>query len=695
MALFLWLLGMAAAICMTACHYKRIELCKSIIVGTGLYFSNYILISGLLIWMNHFNIIRCEVITICIEMAAIGIMLLRGYRMPKLKLNITAYIPLTVLLIIIAILSGMAGAGFYGTDQDEGLYAIRAMYYMNDYNDNIIDFPEYYTIEDSNCRKHYEEKIDGMVGFYQQSAIGEADYSSLSGVTHGVNTFPALLGLWGRMFSLHNMQGILTVMLMILTANVWLICRNMGFKKFLSFMAAVFTGLCPIVMWSSKNILTEIVVAMLLSLFYELITENNRSNTALVSAVPICAFCFVHVTAMMLMPLIAIVYMLQYCYTKESGYIKAFIGTLLSFAAGFTMMMTTARRYTVNNMQMLFKKSGGLLNEDNLVVFVWAAVFVAIAAICLKIDIEALFPSVRRKTRRLIKRLYGSERGIYAFFRKYIYVAITLVTVALLVLTFIKDVKDELWTMKLSFLCYLFTTGFIILPCAIIGAIVLSRHIRHNRNYGTFVLSAMYVLVVYCVLVWPNIYYYFYFARYFTPFVFVIVIAGCILLDYFSWRILAPVMCVCMGITIWQGSIIYREQDLTYCSYENIESLVSCISDKDAVILLDQGYNLANLFYLPLQAMTEADIYFAKPENLQAVTELYKAGHDDVFIVLYDVGYINEDSGSWRYVYRTMMHSQVYDIFVDKGMPYAKEILPLDSPLALMMYTAQPAGPQQ
>ena len=86
MILFLWILGMLLSWGMTAVLFQKINLAKMLICGSSIYFCTYTVVSGLLMWVNHFSIIRTQLISIVIFAAvSAAFIFLAGRNIPKIK----------------------------------------------------------------------------------------------------------------------------------------------------------------------------------------------------------------------------------------------------------------------------------------------------------------------------------------------------------------------------------------------------------------------------------------------------------------------------------------------------------------------------------------------------------------------------------------------------------------------------------
>lgn len=723
MLILFGILGLFTAGIMTAFAYRKIDLVRLLIVSCSIYISLYVIVSGLLIWMELFTIPTALVVVFLLELLiTIALLLFRGMELPRIRLLIVKYIPLFVILTGAGIISNLSTAGFYGTGQDQGLYQIRAMYFMGDYYDNVLDFPEYYNIEHKYEKSHYLEEMQDLTGYYflkdssqpdtaedsgdagsaGQTATGEEsgradakendtditntenvkeqeEIGELEGVLHGISTFPALLALWGKLFGLTHMPGIMVVLYLLTIANTWLVCDNLKFRPVTKIMIDVMLTVCPIVLWSSQNTLTEIGIAMFIGLFFVFLTENLKKHLALLTIIPLLAVGFFHVAMSVLMPLVVILYVGNFLQTRDKHYMAALAFGILGYALGFSMMMHTSRYYTVSNLYFLFGKTGFLLNENNILGFVWI-----VTAVVIVFSFLFMAGPVSGKLLRKWKLTKKKEKG--KKLAGNVMMVMAVLTMVVLIVQMILAVNQNMWIMKTGTFCYLITTGYVMLPLAFAGVFVLRREFAGKRGMFNICFSFLYVMLLYCGLVVTSVYYYYYYARYYVPFVMLLLVAAGFVIDRITWKLAIPAAAVCAALVVWQNPLLYQERDLTYGDYQILDNMASCIDEDDCVLIFEQGYHIQRLFALQLKGLTGADIHYADMTRLGKQIEEYGTLYSNVFILTYDIGTFQEDPEEWRYVYQGVMKTSIYDKFVEGGLPYARETVTMESPVALLIW---------
>lgn len=711
MLIILWILGMLAAFFMTFLIYRKAELGRVLVVSQGFYYCFYIVVSGIMIWVNHFNIFRGVLGAFLIELAVVGIICimrrnefiadishesLKRYisREYRLVLSWKKYLPVAILLVAGAFLV-RDKAGVYGTGQDQGLYQIRAMMYMGGYNDNIVDFPEFYTIENSWERDLYLQEIADMDGYYLLKKDGIEGAGEVNGIIHGISTFPALLGLWGSIFGLSHMTGILTVLYLLTAANVWLIGDNLKFKPWVSMIMAVFMAVCPVIVWSAKQTLTEIGFTLMVCAFLELTTENTKKKVYFWSVVPLLAACYYHVIFTVVIPLLVIVYLTNYIQSKKRGFLAALMVLMIGYPTGFSMMKSTALHYTMKNFAQLFSKTRNLLNESNVEAVIWIA---SLAVILMGLILW------QKKVRKIVFTHWSKIR-ISALAENIIMWSLRGIAILLTVFFIYKGVKAyrmDMWPMKLSILGYLFMTGYIMVPAMLAGIWQMAGKGLRNRNVFMFIMSTFYIMLLYCGVLWVLIYYYYYYARYLAPFVVLILIMAGYFLNRFKWYYILPLCAVMAGVVIWQSRLLYTDKDLTYFAYEQMEDMVEAVESvtkadaagavdgekdfRDVILVFDQGYHIQRMFVLAMKGLTGADILYLNFDRLEEQLMECRAVYDHIYLLQYDLGNFSEESGEWTYLYRGIMKTSLYDNYVAHGLPYAKVAVTMESPVSLLIY---------
>ena len=684
MLMFLLVTGVAIHCLMAALVYRKTEFGRMLLLGMGSYLAFYVFLSGFLFWLGGYTIERAAGLTLVPgAVICLGLFFRNGKRMPKCELQTGTYLPLLLLLVIAGVLCSSHRADFYGTGQDEGLYQIRAMYYMNGRYENEIRFDEYENLYIRWEKYQYLQEIRDLEGFYLNVDKEEDHPEELVGVLHGLGTFPALLALWGKLFGMRHMSDILCVCYLLSIGNVWLICRNLHFRKIYTYLATALYAVSPIFLWSAQNTLTEIVLAAFITQWFVGLTDDDEKAHPLFSALPVLGVCMLHILISVLVPLIVLLYLMQYLGSRKRGFLWALLMILPGYGCGFSMMRHTAEVYTISNFAQLFGKTGGLLSEQNLEIVVWVA-----SLFCMVLCVVLLALGKKSRLLMLAKQLRSSKKA--GLIVKRVLTVLGVLTLVFFLYKFWQRRDEPKYYPYFFIYGYLVMTGFIMLPLAIVAA--AKRGIRwfRDRRFAALVLSFYYIVWMYCGILWVLIKYYFYYARYLTPFVFLPIVVAGYLLQGKSWKMLVPTYAGMILLTILTSHVLYTDKDMTNAEYEVIESVTSCIGEHDAVLIYDQGYHCQRVFALPIKAISGADVYFLDSVQIKRQMRDYGGRYQHVYLLSYDLGDVVEDAegNGWRAIYRGNVHASEYHWYLGDQrplLPYPKEADLLETPVVLMV----------
>lgn len=669
MYIAVWVVGMIVSCALITLLYKKIDAGKAVIIGSGFYFSFYIIVSGILVWFDKFSLMKAGILGLTVPLIiGILVLLIKGAEGIKISFDVKKYVPLAILMIVMALLSHNK-AELFSTSQDQGLYQDRAMMYMGGYNDNSLEFEEYHNVENPYLAATYINSINEMDGVYL------IDSSAARYQIHGVNTFPALLGLWGKMFGLHNMAGILTVFLLITVGAVFVICDNLGMKAGVSLGVAFISGVCPAVMWCSKNTLTEIGLCMLIALFFALATEKSRMKAW--CALPLIAFGYYHITITITMPLIIVMLIWMYVTDNNRDMLICIIFTIAGYLTGLKMMFDSAIIYTINNLQPIFDRTDNKFNKDNFLDKV-TIICVVVLALLVLLDITGLM----RKLQKCAGKLQSAQLN------RIIWTIIAVILAAGLVIMFVQvGGKYTDCIEKLSIFAFLYMTGFVMLPLAVLSLIINIRDYIKDSRLMIFAMAFVYVMIIYAAFLWPIVKYYYYYVRYFAPFMLIVPILAGVLLDKIKIKIIPSIVAfLAAGVVIYTSTLLYTDRDLTYGDFEVVEGIVENIGDNSAVMILHDSNAIDRYFMLPVKALTGADIYFADYNELNNQAAELNSMYENVYYLMFDDGYVDNGNTPWEYIYHDVMLASTYTSETVGPLPYQMGVTGFKSGVGLFKY---------
>lgn len=667
--------GLAAAILFSSMGYRRAGIVRITALGISFYISLYLAVSGILIYTERFTMQRTAALLIPVFAGAAAIRFLRKGRPAKIEPEGKQSIVLAIILVAAALVSWTNHAQLHNTGQDEGLYQMRALYYIGGHYDSTISFPEYRLNNGRWDQSNFRANFEDMNGFYQEEWDPDSGYPR--GVLHGIPTFPALLALWGKIFGISAMQGVLVLCYLISVVNVWLICENLRFGKVCQAAGTVLYAASPIVLWNAENTLVEIVLAMLLSSFFVLLTERDGKN-AFRTALPLIGVCFVHILVTMLMPMIVLLYALNWFYSRKRGYVSALIVVLLAYALGFTVMYGVAASYMDSNMFNLYARLKFIMNSDNAVPFIWGiAMFCILAALVTERLLRGkLLPQKRPGPK--------AERICRAA------VILLLIGLAGYSLYFIRGEEWVEWIPQLMIVGIAAMTGYLLLPAALFGTVRESGRLLRDRQFASLALGVYYILIMLGVLLWTVVRSYYYFARYLTPYIFLVVVLAGYVLKKLPPAVTAGLTVLMIAAMILRGPLPYRAQDLTYADYDVVENMSACIGEKDAVLIYEQGYGIHRIYTLPVKALTGADVFFLNPDHPMQQAKMLRHSYDHLYVLqYYDLGADPLEGEDMIEIYRGEISGTFYEMDPEAGekhLFFPTELADMSEVLQLRMF---------
>ncbi len=705
MIYILFALSLLCAVVFTSIILRKAELIKIAVYGMALFFVFYILSAGFLIWFDSFGIEKALVVSIIIEALITAI---AGFTGSKKKIGITVSPVMTISAVVIAgifiYISGLNKAGLYPAGQDQGLYQFKALLYMSGDYDNINTFEEYNMLTDDREKFIYYKTLHDMVGVWTVNeeidpvpVWGQEDPEITSddvdldadGVTnyvlHGIAVLPALMALWGKMFGLTHMTDILTVFYVLSILGVMLICSNLGMKKYTCIAAAIIQGICPIVLWSSFVTLPEICLAMLMTLFFGLLTENRKREQLVWSALPLAAFGFYHVLMLTMLPLFMFIYFAIYLYSRKKSALAAMGITVLFYSLGLNMMNSYNEPYVQGNIWSIVRITKFLVNYDNymaVLIGVPAALFV----ILLIVSILLKNTGALRRVSRFLKKSSKKKNVIFTVASVLIVIGITVFAIIVYNNSVVgRDVVPSRFTV----FGVESMTGYILLPAAVIYMIAFVKESAKDYRKIAIITAMIYIIAVYAIAMIPNIYYYYYYFRYFGPYMMLIIIPGMMLLEKGGPFVVIPAGGVMAWLIVSQSIMLYTERDMTYADFDVLESIASCVGERDVVLLKDDEFTVTDMYMIPIKAVTGATVMLYDDEKIEDQLETLGGMYDNIFYFAYDYGHGDDEDSGWKHVYQEMFHCAGFNGFTEDYPPYPQKSIAWDASVGLYIYTGK------
>ncbi len=577
------------------------NLVKVGVLAVSVFSLLYVIISGLFFWFDAFSFVRVLVTMLILAVLLIFYTIHKGQFDVKQLFNTCRVSIFEIVLIVAAIFLSIQNFELYESGQDQGLYQVEAIeLYMDNYEVEH-DFEEYKILEREQDKEAYKKMLtSGFGGYYPLSdykgAYPWSTYrrityddterlSDVSGMYHGIQTFPAIMALGGKLFGLENMMQVQTIFFVCSVMLLYFSFCNISISRNKRLGALMIFLLSPLALWISKTAFTEMILTLCISFYLFLQTESDTKIKRYLISLPLVAFSFVHVSFLQILPVFVLINILLYLKNKQREYLYVNVIASIGLIIGYFMMAYVGPRYFFDNVSLLYFKN--IITAENFLYW-----------ICLGSILISIFSLLMIK----IKDLTSVYKRIFKFQRLgsgFIFVMLLVIIFNIVLIAYFSTPEDG----KIQFLCHYYgtglfrsflhssifafamATGIFILPC------ILWYMIRYRKNICTTSYEiAIYFLFMYCVLfqsafIRKEVHYYYYYSRYMVFYVPIICFAFAIMFKNIKKRTLWAVLTlsvVCM--TVFDVPLL-TQNDQTMLEWESLQDLDTSIQDDSAIIL--------------------------------------------------------------------------------------------------------------
>ncbi|MEZ3159109.1 hypothetical protein AB1K54_01040 [Microbacterium sp. BWT-B31] len=537
--------------------------------------------------------------------------------------------------------------GLFGMGQDQGVYQTHALLLMNGVDNSLVCLSDEFGAVGDTGDALVRTDLGGQrfgAGFY--SAWSQLHYGTWSGVDpdrmcaifHGIPNFPALLSLSGMVFGAAGMMSILTVPYLVTIVVLYLtLDRNLRVSKLTTGIACGAFALSPLVLWVSKTSLTEIFLALIMSVFLYLVTSQSATIKAL-AWVPVAAFSFFHVSIYTLMPFFVVIAIYTMVTTRTVGTLVSACLTVLSFAAGALAMTRTSPSYTFEN----YRHLTGVFGLESSAAGLYPLIAVVVAATLAIIVVAWML--VRSRLGERLAEATARQRHWASWLVPTAIIG-CLAVIAYRWWRFAAVPPDEsdpdAWykgggllqaAPQLTLFAFAFSVGFVLLGVAIVGFTVWHRRLlrddEQRTQYWVIAIAFVYCVMVYAAFLRPSLWYYYYYARYLAPFVPVVLLAAAVCLNRLRVRWQIAVAAVTVIAMAPFAPALVRGADMGNMDFQalaEVRAEVDALPD-DTVIVVQDG-PLCKALCLTLQG-TERNPVFRRStfEAAFAMGEFEKSG---------------------------------------------------------------------
>ncbi len=608
------------------------------------YFGEYILISSGFFLIDKFKVERVQLFMLILNVALLGYL----YYKNKIKNNNELELlkpkkPLFVIVLIIATIFSFNKFEFFGMGQDEGVYQTKAIQLVYGDSSRQLDFEEYSGLATDSQKEDYSDFVLDLLGFDNYDShkpfLSDSDeMSEVSGIFHGIPTFPAILALAISVFGIENMLIFQSVFFIAFAIMVKKIADNLNLSELNSYVVLAIAAMSPIVLWVSKSSLTEMFLTLIFTFLIYYFTSSKPSSIILTS-IPILVFSFFHISIYTIMPEIVVLYWLLFINTRNKTYLRANYLALLFFTIGYLFMLYITPEYSFNNSRPMYF---GPLNHGNLIPFVLGVVVLCgvITFLLGKFGAKFKFEFTNNKVLAWLVKLVVAAVILYTA-----YYAYKLVSGMLPVENSSQaGYYGKLGGIKnLTLSAYVYMTGLLALPLGLLFMFFKTRIFLKDNKRLIITFLFIYNILITSTFMRIEILHYYYYARYVAPFVLIIALAYAIYCEYLPKGIVLAILIVATGFNGYYGYVMLDNDDDSKMSYNIMTQVFEDIGADSAVILTDS--RISRLFALPLKSLAATDVYPIFSEGVESTIDYLSDKYSNVYLLTdSEIDYLDFDN---------------------------------------------------
>lgn len=599
------------------------------------FFGEYILVSALFFVFDRFQVNYVLALQLALN-AFLGLRFyLKAAANGPLKLKIdppksTMY----VILLVVATVFSFNRFEFFGMGQDQGVYQTKAVELAYGDASRQLDFEEYGSLETESQQSEYREFVSDLLGFDNYDANkpflnSSGELSPVSGIFHGIPTFPAILALAISAFGLENMLVFQTVFYLALLVFALKICENFKFSKLVGAIVVISALFSPVMLWVAKASLTEMFLALLIGVFIYYITSDKEEDI-LKSTLPVLIFSFFHISVYTIIPEIIVLYWLLYLTTKNKTYLKSNYLAMFFFAIGYLFMLYITPTYSYNNSRVVYF---GPLNDYTLIYFTGFALF---GCLIVNFILGNYFQSFRLRLDKgklfdWLVKIAITGMLVYTAFYGYKLVA------GLLEVSNPSQAGyyGKLTGLKnISIVSYVYLTGGIILPVVFWKLLTKTKTVLLENRNAAVLFMFLYNVLFTSTFLRKEMFHYYYYSRYLAPFLLIVVLIFGLYAQKFAKKALIVILVTVSLYNGYYGYVMIENDDDSRITYSMIEEIAGELDENSAVIMTNSS--LSRLLTWPLKSMADANIYPVFDGSLAATVEFLEDKYQDVYVLASD-----------------------------------------------------------
>ena len=605
----------------------KILIIKNIAVGTANYLIAFMVVSLTAFALDKYSLLSSYAIITLLAVILLAIICHVKYKTMQALTQIekVRYLPISLIVImVIGLLFSFQKFDVYGTEQDQGIYQQNALLMTSGLENKVVTIKEYDMLTNEPDRQLFLQAMNtqalASVGFYpirnndNRGTIKPGTYPVNSAIFHGLPNLPALLSITGKIFGTEHIMHGLTLPYLIAIILIFIaLDLNLGLSKLTCSIVTMLFAVSPIILWTSKASLTEIYLAMIISLFIFYLA-NKDSNHSWLLFIPVLAFSFFHVSIYTVMPMFVLLFLGLSLYRRDFGAWLSGVLSVMFYGIGYMVMSYCGPQYVFNN----YRHLAGIFNKFGLNIFrsnssqfpiVYATVFIVLV----------IFVWV-------YYHIFYKKKAVTVI-GKYVTEIINLLAILCMCaltyrwVSFSNMIPENANVFNryhggglintlpnLTIFAYAFGTGFVLL------VIILAQIIRKNeRLIQTEALPItfmfLYTVVFISSFLRLETRYYYYYARYTTPYIPVIIVLGGIVIEKIKLDKKVIVAVLSAGIMLPFSGTLAVSKDISRMDFKSYREVVESVQSFEPGSIVLLGNELRQFFYNEISVGSDCYVY--------------------------------------------------------------------------------------
>ncbi len=596
---------------------------RSGVFGIVAYFFASIITSVVLFWLDIYSIQKNAFITFILIALVTGIcfLKLRTKHLKALKFDKKECIFFVAIVLIVLVLSGEK-FGFFGMGQDQGVYQTKAIELIYGNNTNELDI--YYPLEilDEEDFEYYRDEMGKLQGYYLIGQVNPAvpdpdngGETRLSGVYHGISTWPAILALFGKMFGVNHMQDCQTLFFICFLMLTFYILENLKIKTLVEASSFAILATTSEMVWVSKSALTEMFLALIIAAFIYLISHENK-DARLWAFAPVAVFSFFHVSVYTMMPLFVVAGWMIMIADKRKRAVLPSVLMLITFFIGFAFMMSQAILYTTFNYIVPLSSYIHNLSNKRLMFLVFGTVLIALGMTFI------LFGVAKSKHWAKVNKFGNDKAGLI----------VKICSGLLLVFALYKYIRMNggiRFNPNINLITMSMATGIISTLLIFLGIFIVKKDKIKGFSYIALYACFFYI-IIWSVLLRGYINHFYYFGRYNAPYFIILVLMLALAFRDIRKVDWIPAVCVASVVVyIRYDSVILKNPDDTKVEWKVIKNELKQDHGTNSALIIDNDYETMHEWFHILKA-SGVEVY-PKMEDLDRQIEKLSLYYDELY----------------------------------------------------------------